>query len=52
MSSKSGISINVKGKKQKLPNLKKYQKRFRKLEREVMDMAQDPLRLNEFLGNI
>ena len=29
-------------------NLKKYQKRFRKLEREVMDMVKDPFRLNEF----
>mgnify|MGYP001216334147 CR=1 FL=1 len=48
MASKSGISINTKGKKPKLPNLKKYQKRFRKLEREVMDMAKDPFRLNEF----
>lgn len=48
MSNNSGISINIKGKKQKLPNLKKYQKRFRKLEREVLDMAKDPYRLNEF----
>ena len=48
MASKTGISINNKGKKTKLPNLKKYQKRFSKLEREVMDMAKDPFRLNEF----
>ena len=35
-------------KKKKLPNLKKYNKKFRKLEKEVMEMAKDPYRLNEF----
>lgn len=35
-------------KAQKLPNLKKYNKKFKKLENEVMAMAQDPYRLNEF----
>lgn len=33
---------------QKMPNLKKYNKKFRDLEKEVMDMAKDPYRLNEF----
>ena len=32
----------------KLPNLKKYNKKFAKLEKEVMEMAKDPYRLNEF----
>ena len=35
-------------KKQKMPNLKKYNKKFRDLEKEVMEMAKDPYRLNEF----
>ena len=36
-------------KKQKMPNLKKYnKKKFRDLEKEVMEMAKDPYRLNEF----
>ena len=32
----------------KLPNLKKYNRKFRKLEKEFIEMASDPSRLNEF----
>ena len=35
-------------KNKKMPNLKKYNKKFRDLEKEVMEMAKDPYRLDEF----